>query len=326
MTSCRGIACWPGSPSAPVWRRSRTVTVDDGELVGSDDQRDAGAGTIGGLHLRLHRPAVERTVGRHARGAQLVREGERLLASGRVDHPHVDGRVGRAEHALGVAREQDPLDARAEADAGRGRPTELLGKAVVATAAADRVLRRVERVARELERGARVVVEPADEQRVDDERHADGDAARSAHDRSGPRPRRRQVVDRAGRGRDDRRVLRALRVEHAQWVRLERDLALLGQHVEVRRRGALAAPRCTPGRDVASPIELSRSVRCSKPDRPIHAVEQGDDLDVDVGIVGADRLGAELVVLAVATGLRPLVPEVGRRRTRSSTASPGGAR
>ena len=29
MTSCLGMACWPGSPSAPVWRRSRTVTVDD---------------------------------------------------------------------------------------------------------------------------------------------------------------------------------------------------------------------------------------------------------------------------------------------------------
>ena len=36
-----------------------------------------------------------------------------------------------------------------------------------------------------------------------------------------------QVVDRAGCSRDHRRVLSPLRVEHAQRVRLERDLALL---------------------------------------------------------------------------------------------------
>ena len=38
-------------------------------------------------------------------------------------------------------------------------------------------------------------------------------------------------------------------------------------------------------------------------------VEQGDDLDVAVGIVGADDLGVELEVLAVRSGLRRLVPE-----------------
>src|SRR5690606_16038738 len=37
---------------------------------------------------------------------------------------------------------------------------------------------------------------------------------------------------------------------------------------------------------------------------------EGDDLDVEVGVVGAERLDAELVVLAVAPRLGPLVAEV----------------
>ena len=56
---------------------------------------------------------------------------------------------------------------------GVGGPPSCLDEAVVAAAAADGVLRRVERVGRELERGAAVVVEPAHERGVDVERDAE---------------------------------------------------------------------------------------------------------------------------------------------------------
>ncbi len=45
-------------------------------------------------------------------------------------------------------------------------------------------------------------------------------------------------------------------------------------------------------------------------DRPVHAVEQGDDLDVNVGIICADGLGPQLVMLAITAGLGPLVAKV----------------
>ena len=74
-----------------------------------------------------------------------------------------DGR--RSEHALVVAGQQRAVEAEGEADAGRRRAAERLDQAVVATAAAEGVLRRVERAALELERGVAVVVEPAHQRR-----------------------------------------------------------------------------------------------------------------------------------------------------------------
>ena len=81
--------------------------------------------------------------------------------------------VGRLEHALVVARQQRAVDAEREPDARRRRAAEVLDETVVATAAAERVLRRVERAALELERRAAVVVEAAHEPRVDRERDAE---------------------------------------------------------------------------------------------------------------------------------------------------------
>ena len=96
---------------------------------------------------------------------------QRLGAAGGVDHEHVDAGGPAREHALGVARRQDPLDARPEADARGGRPAQLLDEAVVATAAttcsAPRPAPRAE-----LEGGVGVVVEAADQARLDAERDA----------------------------------------------------------------------------------------------------------------------------------------------------------
>ena len=69
-------------------------------------------------------------------------------------------------------RERDALEAHAEPDARHGRSAQRLGQPVVAAAAEQRRLLRGgalrERVADELERGARVVVEAAHERRRDD--------------------------------------------------------------------------------------------------------------------------------------------------------------
>ena len=70
-------------------------------------------------------------------------------------------------------RQQDPLDADRPADAGRRRSAEQLDEPVVAAAAADSGLG-AEPVAGELEHGPRVVVETADQGRVE----AVGDAGR----------------------------------------------------------------------------------------------------------------------------------------------------
>ena len=219
-----------------------------GELVGADDHREPRAGAIGGLHLRLHR-ARRRTT----RSAETPAARSSCVSASACSPPvvsmtqtsTVDCR--RVEHALGVAREEDALDARAEPDAGRGRTAELLGEPVVATAAADRVLGRVERVARELERGAGVVVEAADEQRVDHERRRRRLRSPLCTRSKCAAASSRQVVDRAGRGRDHRRVLAPLRVEHPQRVDLHRRpcsarrarracaVEVGAQRVEVRR-------------------------------------------------------------------------------------------
>ena len=66
-----------------------------------------------------------------------------------------------------VEREQDPLDPRRPAAAGGRRAAERLDQAVVAPAAAERPRLGVERLGLELEHGARVVVETADQRPVE---------------------------------------------------------------------------------------------------------------------------------------------------------------
>src|SRR5437764_5605 len=83
-------------------------------------------------------------------------------------HPRPGCRLGtdevdvelRARNVALPEREQQALDARAEANPRGGRAADLLDQAVVASAAADRVLRS-DRLVLELEGRARVVVQPA---------------------------------------------------------------------------------------------------------------------------------------------------------------------
>ena len=154
-----------------------------------------------------------------------------LAPAGGVDDEHLDGLGDGREHALVVARQQRAIDAEGEADARRRRPAQRLDEAVVAAAATERVLRRVERAAGELERGAQVVVEAAHEPGLDDVRDAEGVEA-VAH---GGEVLGRLLAPEVGdlrRGGDQRGVLRALGVEDAQRVALQRRPALGAELVE----------------------------------------------------------------------------------------------
>ena len=74
----------------------------------------------------------------------------------------------------------------------------------------------------------------------------------------------------------------------------------LAQQLDVGRP-ALGVAHAVDGQREVADLELV-----------VDLAEHGDDLGVDHGVVGAQRFGAELVVLAVAPGLGALVAEHGR--------------
>ena len=219
-----------------------------------------------------------------------------------------DEHVGAALLGVLVARgEQDPLHPGGEADAGHVRAAELLGQQVVAAAAGHAGLG-AERVARELEHRARVVVEAAHERRVD----LVLDARRVEH--------RRDLVEvllvlGLDAVEQPRRVLHhalgaaVVGVERAQRVGVDAAAHLVGQLVLVLLQvgaqvvGVLAARLGRPQRSDAEP-QLARARLLQQ------VAQQHDDLGVERRVVGADRLGADLRELAVPAGLRRLVPEV----------------
>ena len=230
------------------------------------------------------------------------------FATDQVDHERIDGGVGRPEHALGVTGQQDAVDAECEPDAVRGRSAHRLGKAVVASAAADRVLRRIERLGRELESGAAVVVQAAHQPRsllvADLQRVQAGEHAGVV--RCGVLG---QVVRDERRLRDHDLVLGTLGVQYPQRVALEGHPGGLGQFVEsgpeVHADGvgvALAVLVLTERVDQQP--DLEQSERLEEPTR------QSDDLDVEVRVVDAERLDTDLVEHAVAALLRAFVTEV----------------
>ena len=170
----------------------------------------------------------------------------------------------RRRDVLVLEREQQALDAGAEADPGRRRTADLLDEPVVAAAAADRRVR-VLVGTDELERRARVVVEPAHERRVEHVRHA-VEVELRAH----LVEMRAAVV--AQRLADLRRVVErgaqrgVLHVED-----LQRARRALVPRVVVEHVGVLVEPRVQPldvrGRQFASPIEFRCSSHSVTPSR-----------------------------------------------------------
>ena len=205
--------------------------------------------------------------------------------------------------ALELEREHEPLDAGAEADARRRRPADLLDEIVVAAAAADRRRLRALVRADELERRARVVVEPADERRVER-------VPRRRRRRGSRAPREVLRACVAERLADLRRILRAPRARRSFFTSKTRSglvarfcARVLVEHVcvrveprvqllDVRGPAVAVADRVQPQLVLAS----RRAVRAAR-------VEL-DHLGVDRRVGRADRLERELPVLAVAAALR----------------------
>src|SRR4051812_25710640 len=131
----------------------------------AEDGNVAGAAARGLLELPLHAAPPELQpraaagapdVGGHAQRGRLV---PRLIGDVDVDRRlHRRRLVGGHEH---------PLHAGRPPHSGRVRAADLLGQVVVAPAAAERVLRRLQRAGLVLEQRPRVVVQPAHEGGVD---------------------------------------------------------------------------------------------------------------------------------------------------------------
>ena len=183
---------------------------------------------------------------------------------------------------------------------------EHLDQAVVAAAATHAALR-AERVARELEHGARVVVDPAHQGVV----HlvlATRLVEQRAHLGEVRRVLLVQAVEQLGGVLYDGLGARMVRIERTKWVGVEPspylvgELALPAAQVVAQLLG-IGAPRL--GRAKASQAQ-PHALRS----RLLQQLEQQQDrLGVERRIVGPDRLDPHLVELPVAAGLRRLVAE-----------------
>ena len=286
-------------------RLSSCAPLADRGTVRADEDEGAPAEPAGLGQLALARAAGVVGVGGEPGAAQLGLDAQQVGTRSALveEQERVDAR--RAGRLVGLRGEQEPLDARAEADARRRRPADRLDQAVVAAAAADRVLRADRRVL-ELEGRPRVVVEAAYEGR----RELVGDAHRVQVLANGREVLTAGVAQRlADRRRAAEKLLHALvlHVEDAQRrgralrARLGVELGLVlvepgGEPLDVRR----------PAVGVADRVEVEHAVPDAEPvgQRRVEL----DDLGVDRRVVGADRLDRELPVLAVPALLRAVVP------------------
>ena len=104
-------------------------------------------------------------------------------------------------------------------------------------------------------------------------------------------------------------VERHLAVEDAQRILLEAHLAVGAQRVLVAARGRRAASRRTRAGTSACPTEFSAPSCCSSPNDARKSTSSRMISTSAFGCRGADALGAPLVELAVAAGLRAVVAE-----------------
>ena len=216
---------------------------------------------------------------------------------------------------LGLQGEDEAVFADGEADAGGARATEHLGEAVVAAAAEQGVLR-AEAAAvghGELEGGAGVVVEAANEAGFDDV----GDAAGFERGFDLVEVRAGVVVEEVGDLRevvDDLLIVGVLAVEHAQRIGFGPAL-VVGAHL-VLYGGEGLAQSCDVARAIAGG---AHGVEGEAPAGDAQLVEEGGEHFENFGVAegavgagpgGAEDLGADLPELAVAAALGALAAEL----------------
>jgi hypothetical protein len=266
----------------------------------------------GRLELLAELAVPQLGTGGDAVGAKQRRDPEPL--GGRLGiraHDHRGGAIhardGETARSLIPQRQDQPIQPDPEADGRGGAAAQQLHQAVVPPTAADRLLLALAALDIELERRARVVVEPADEARLETVGHAQRIEMRPDGGEMG-RAGVAQAIGDARRPGVDRRHGHVVRVQEPQHVPLQPVALELGQLVDppaVVRRQLLDIGGAA-GR-VADRVEehLDAAQACI-------GVEPRRQLD-DLGIHGrtriADGLDVELPELAVAAGLWAVVPE-----------------
>ena len=242
-TVCReASSCGDGLVRAPARRMRRSLRAPTITVVARRPARLR--------QLALERAARVVRVARDAapRGARRAspRRRSRGASGSSTKKTSIAGGSAVAD-ALVLQREQQALDAGAEADAGRRRPADLLDEVVVAAAARERRVLVLER-ADELPGRARVVVEPADERRHEPvaRRRPRRDRARTTAKRSTHSAQSESPIFGASSSAARTRVrLRLVVVEDAQRARRGLLARRLVEPLDVRRRATRAAPRGT---------------------------------------------------------------------------------
>ncbi len=265
---------------------------------------------VGCPQLGLHGPVVERAIRTESGRPQLCGEVAGDRPADDVHHECVERGRSDREHAFGVTGQQNPFDADPEADArGRGS-SQHLDQSVVAPSPTDPVLCGLERVGRELERRAGVVVEPADQAVVELVTDPKRLQAFAHPVEMGPAGVAEVVGERRGvfGGLD---ALLALAIEDPQRIgvdaltvlgaeRVSTFVEVLPQQFEVGRAAGLVAHRVEPER------------RGREAEGGEEAGGERDHLDVEIGVGRTEGLDSYLVVLSVAPPLGALVAERGR--------------
>ena len=195
------------------------------------------------------------------------------------------------------------IQADGKANAGRGPITQGRGQAVVAAAAAERVLRPTQAFVLVFEDGPGVVVQATHQLGIQGERNRF--RTESLPDRlEGLRARLAEMVDDARRLKLQFLVLRFLRVEQAQWVLLESHAAFRAQLGQIR---AIVVAEQLAIRRTADlvPNAVEQEMDASGIERAEPAPAQNDRLDIEEGAGIADRFDTELTEFVEATALRP---------------------
>ena len=232
----RSISRARSASGTTFWVPGRQVPKTDlsvRQLV-ADDDREMCLVAGGGFELPAELAPAELRPGGDPRPSQV--RGDREPGGGRIrvgaDDDGHGRRLGRG-HDTGLGQsEEQPVQPDPEADPGRRPPAEQLDEAVVAPAATDRLLLALAAGDVELERGPRVVVEPADEPGLEPIAHAEGLEVRAdAGEVLGAGV--AQPVRDLRRPRVERGHRRVLRIEQAQDVALEATAFELGQRLEM---------------------------------------------------------------------------------------------
>src|SRR5216684_351352 len=280
-----------------------------GHFVIPQNDRKLRAALIRTLELRLETPAAEIDLQREVRPgvAQLLRQFEACDLRAFPGQHQINLGPGALEaQSLLFEEHDDPLLPHGPADPRRAGAAQLGHQAVVASAGAHGTLR-TERIRRPLENGPGVVVESADQVRLDIILDAGAAQVGAQSLEMSPRLRIQGIEQQRRPGNDALRV-RILAVEYSQRIALQPPFAVLVERglVPAEISGKLLAiRRARSGRSQRIDQELG----AGQSETPQQARGKQNDFGVDIRSSESECLRVDLMELAVAPRLRPFAPE-----------------